>query len=628
MQGINNSPSVNQSYTYEIFLGSGQLDSLAWHDFLYKIGKYLGRRFSWQLVVNIKYNTFHFYLITPKALPIDLGSGNFILKTTKHLRLTTDSQPMMSKLLWNRLEANLIEIQHKLAKRNLDLLELNLTFYLSKKDLHGVARVVAQSCDQALHDFRLSLFTPANLLSINFDQNKSLSFKKIPKYLKLDKLFDSINQKEENALLKVDTFPYAENDFYLHLSDYDFAKHSLILGSSGAGKSKLISLLIHDVFKQSPEKYKVVVIDPHDNLKHDLSDIASQSVLDFRTIESSVNLFKTTSQDLSASVELTLNLFQNLLGRNYNGQVARVLRFSTYLLLAQDQLSFLSLRKLLTDLEFRMQTVSKMEGVVPISVTRFFLTDYNEIKNQFYKDAIAPIITFIDEMQMVPVFNQEAKIDTLDDVLSKNFLSVFSLNRLNLGNTVAQTIAGLLMQQLFLLVQAQKHPQHLIIVIDEIAAIENPILARFLSELRKYHTSVILAGQYFSQISENLRASILSNTANFYIFRVSKSDATLVVQNLEMKLVGEKSKDDEVDLLTHLENRECIARISKDGKLLPALRAKTVDCPDLERIENNPTETKHSAIDAMARQFSFSVDTAPNVHDIMKANSTNRKKLP
>ncbi len=626
MKGHEKQASAAVFYSYEIFLSSDQLTSEAWHQFLCQIAKYLGRRHSWQIITKLQYNTIHYYLITPRSLPINLAGGTFLLKTTPLPTITTN-QAVATKLFLNTTEHNFISLNHKLTKRNLQLTELNLTFSFSKQTLHGTARLATQDSKQQPHYFRLALFTPATLLSVNFAQNPSLSYKKIPKYLKIDKLLSSISQDPQDALFKVDTFPYAEADYYLHPRDYDFAKHSLILGSSGAGKSKLISLLLHDVARQTPDQYKIVVIDPHDNLKRDLCDIPQQSVLDFRTLERSIDLFKTTSQDINASVELALSLFQNLFGDNYNGQIGRVLRFSIYLLLAKNQLSFLTLRKLLTDLEYRMQLVKAMEDQVPLSVTHFFLTDYNEIKNQFYKDAIAPIVAFIDEMQMVPVFNQDTKINTLSDTLTQNFLTIFSLNRLSLGNKVTQTIAGLLMQQLFLLVQTATISQHLIIVIDEVAAIENPILARFLSELRKYHASVILAGQYFTQVSEDLRASILANTANFYIFRVSKNDASLTVQNLEMKLVGEKSKDDEIDLLTHLENRECIARISREGKLLPAFRAKTMDCPDLEYQDSEVVEALTPTDQAATAEFNFFINTNLSAHDIMKVNSTNRKKL-
>ena len=71
---------------------------------------------------------------------------------------------------------------------------------------------------------------------------------------------------------------------------------------------------------------------------------------------------------------------------------------------------------------------------------------------------------------------------------------------MTLGLNITKTIAGFAMQQILQLVQAHKFDEHIILVIDEVSIIENPIISRFLSEARKYNLSLILAGQYFEQI--------------------------------------------------------------------------------------------------------------------------------
>ena len=67
------------------------------------------------------------------------------------------------------------------------------------------------------------------------------------------------------------------------------------------------------------------------------------------------------------------------------------------------------------------------------------------------------------------------------------------------------------MQQLLTIIQKQEISEHIIFIIDEVAVIENPILSRYLSEARKYNLSLILASQYFSQISNELKNSIFAN---------------------------------------------------------------------------------------------------------------------
>ncbi|MDE5539655.1 MAG: DUF87 domain-containing protein, partial [Bacilli bacterium] len=399
-----------------------------------------------------------------------------------------------------------------------------------------------------------------------------------------------LKNESNNSLLSVDTFPYLENNYYIQHDSYDFAKHSLVIGSSGSGKSKFLALLIERINKINRGKYKVVVIDPHDALKDDLQGISSSKVIDFQDISRSIDIFKNSITDINASVELMLSLFRTLISDGYNGRLERVLRYSVYLLMQKGDFSFLNLRKLLLDLDYRNGLISELKRVVPVSVSYFFLTDFNELKNQSYNEAIAPIIAFIDEMQMIPVFNSEEKLEGIKEVVENNFLSVFSLNRLKIGDKGTKTIAGILMQQLFLLGQERTSLEHLIVVVDEVSVIENSILQRFLAEMRKYNVSVILAGQYFSQISAELKEAILANTSNYYIFRVSKNDAMALKNNIEIKIVNSDKDEDKYKMLTDLKARECLVRISKNGYVYPAFKARTVDYitkPHL-KVENKP----------------------------------------
>ena len=53
-----------------------------------------------------------------------------------------------------------------------------------------------------------------------------------------------LNSDKEKALLKANVFPYLQEELYLKHTDYEFSKHSVVIGASGTGKSKLISSMI------------------------------------------------------------------------------------------------------------------------------------------------------------------------------------------------------------------------------------------------------------------------------------------------------------------------------------------------------------------------------------------------
>ncbi len=560
-------------YTYEIFLKHAQVAPDEWSVFIAQIAHYLGSFVKWRIYVVSEQNVVHYYLESPLSVPVSPSSNSFLLKPAD-LDLV-DSHAPFGGFYYNARSDNYVAVYQDLHKYHYRLQRAILTFHGAEATAFGRAQIF-YTCHGRHYAKRLLRFCPSTFLSIDFTKAKSFLFKKFPKYLKLNKVVKLLTPHSEQSLLQVDSFPYLDGNYCLRHDRYDFFKHSLVIGGSGSGKSRLLASLIDKVSQTSSEQYKIVVIDPHDALYRDCTSVASQSVVNFQDVSSSISLFPNDTTNLTASVELMLTLFRSLINDNYNGHLERVLRYSTYLLMIAQSFSFLTLRKLLLDVEFRNNLLARYEKQVPASVAHFFLADFIELKSQNYNDAIAPIIAFIDELLMVPVFSTEASLPDISDEIQHNFLNIFSLNRLRLGTKAVQTLAGLLMQQLFLFAQ-QPHDWRLIVIIDEVSVIETPIITRFLAELRKYNTFVILAGQYFNQISPELQSAIFANVSNYYLFHVSRHDASLLASNLKIKIEGSDDPEDAIGILTGLKQRECLVQITHGEESLPIFKARTID---------------------------------------------------
>ena len=509
-------------------------------------------------------------------------------------------------------KGTLLQLEIAFLKLYEDKIKTSINYYLNKND--------------QIKKYHALLALPTNILTADFEGNKRYFYKASPKYLDINKILHLLSSDASNAILSIDTFPYLQGNFYLNQNNFSFDKHTVIFGSSGTGKSKLISLLINNINKNASLKsqYKIVVIDPHASLENDIGGLGK--VIDFNNNLDSIDLFMNNSKDTVATTEVLLDLFKSLLADQYNSKLERVLRHSLHLLLTAESFNFTNLRKLLLDLEYRNNLIRKLKYNLPISVMEFFLTDFNELKTKSYGEAISPIIGFIDEMQMLPVFNSNQNNDNLNNTLKNNFLTLFSLDRTKLGDKVTKTIAGLIMQQLLTIVQKREMDEHIIFIIDEVAIIENPILARFLSETRKYNLSLILAGQYFNQISEELKNSIFANVINYFIFRVSKLDANVLVDNFNMKIPLDDSKERKVKLLTELNNRECVARIEANGILLPAFKGTTLDFISIPRMKKTDINNSNTIDENNAQNnTNFKINTNINLKDILIANSTGKK---
>ena len=613
--------------TSEIYLTKKNITKEEWSELIRVISNYNGLFRKWKIIIKNDKNQIRYFVKTNCSLPSTINNLNsFLLKSVNNIFLPKSNitLPFITKV--NNSVVDIINYSEIKNKGNLIFLEItfqklyegkikaNTNFYLNKNGF--------------IKKYKALFTLPTNLLSIDFDGNKRYFYKNAPKYLDINKILHLLNTDPHSSILKIDTFPYLQGNFYLNQNNYNFDKHSIVLGSSGCGKSKFISLLINNIYKNRNlrQRYRVVVIDPHASLENDIGGISK--VIDFKNSLDSIDLFINNSDDVISSTELLLELLKSLIADQYNSKLERVLRHSIHILLTNESFNFSNLRKLLLDLEYRNDLIKKLKYKLPISVIDFFLSDFNDLKTKSYGEAISPIIAFIDEMEMIPVFNEQETEENLKDTICDNFLTLFSLDRTKLGDKVTKTISGLVMQQLLTIIGRREINEHIIFIVDEVAVVENPILSRFLSEARKYNLSLVLAGQYFSQISESLKESIFANVVNYYIFRVSKLDANILVDNFNMKIPLDDTRDRKIKLLTELNNRECIVRLDSNGILLPAFKGVTLNYTSIPRIKRTINNNKINNTNNLNKsKTNFSLNSNASLKDILISNSTNKKDV-
>jgi len=627
-----------KKFISEIFLTSKFVTEDSWLKLIYSISTLNGRFRKWDMFVVIDMNTVRYFVKTSKQLPSIINNlGEFLLKNINY-KHKVKSQFQLFYLITNR-EKNVLDVFDKnesKKSRTLKISQISIFPYCKNNFLYCTKLFFEKKSKKWIS--KIALFNiPHKFLSIDFSiYNRFFYEKEAIKYLDIQKSLYLLENNEKNSILKVDGFPYFNGNSYLHLHNYDFDKHSLIIGASGSGKSKFISSMIANIKNnlKTNIKYKVVVIDPHAAMEKDIGGLEDTRVIDFKKFQDSVNLFMNAGDDVVITTELLMTLFENLIGDLYNSKLERVLRHSIHLLLIKQNLSFGNLRKLILDIEFRNTLVKELEDQLSESTVNFFLSDFNELKNQSYQEAIAPIISFIDEMQILPIFNTDLTgLKSIKEVIKENFLTIFSLNQVTLGESVTKTISGFIIQQILQLVQSASFNEHIIFIIDEVPVVENPILRRFLSEARKYNLSLVLAGQYFNQMSEELQKSIFANVMNYYIFRISRSDAQVLESNIQMEVAIHDSYKIRLKILTELMNRECIVRLSDKGRVLQAFKGTTMDFTPIPRSNKNQIlemdliKQNENIFTKVKNKIKFTINTNIKLKELMKSQSTSRKKI-
>lgn len=569
-------------FCYEIYPTSKFVSAEFWQKLIAAVSEFQKPFSSWRVIIVCKTVKVHYFIETNFKIPASLKSlPSFLFQKAE----PPIFQTWLAKPFYLRQPYNFIDLKNYLKiRKNFSTNIFEFQFYKTFRR-QTVARIYAHGKGRS---YQLLPPMASELLATDFSHNPQIAYKSPPKYLDVYKALPLLSEDCKNSFLVVDAFPYHQTPQYLDQTTINFDRHSLVLGASGSGKSKFLSLLVDHAAKnpEATKKYKFVIIDPHAALEQEIGQLGR--VIDFLATADSADLFSSQTKDPVVAVELLLDIFRGLIANNYNSKLERVLRHSLYLLLSTEKFNFHNLRKLLLDLDFRNQLLKTFEANLPDSVVTFFLAEFSEIKVRSYTEAISPIIALVDEVEMIPVFSREAKTDCITQLIQQNFLTIFSLDRTKFGDRVVKIIAGLIMQQILTLAEQHTFSEHIILVVDEVAVIENPILCRFLAEARKYHLSVILAGQYFGGVSPELRQAIFANATNYYIFRIAKNDASLIVHNFDMKIPLDDTIERKIKILTELQNRECIVRISADDKLIPAFKCTTLDFTPQPRIRKTP----------------------------------------
>ena len=592
------------AYWYELYLTRDSCDAAGWRSIMLTLGQHIGMLRHFAIAVEIKGSTVHYYVGSNRDVSMlsdDMDGA--ILRPTHYANVAIPASNRKESFI-QFAPGNLISTREKYSvKRGIELewALFRIRIYdathalcnteLAFKQSHGGTYSIAQ---------KQSLVLPSALLAFDFTANPKYMRVKQPQYLNIQKSLDTLQSSAEGAIFQVDTFPYLPKDYYLTLDSYDFAMHSFIIGASGSGKSKLISLFINQLFSrpENYEKYRVVVIDPHASLEEDLLHINGSNVIRFKGTDDGAELFAGAGTDISAATELTGTLFKSLLADQYSPKLERVLRFSLYVLMTAQVMTLDNLKRFLTDIDYRDQLLKHVAGFVPDNIARFFGGDFNELRTKYYNESISPIVSLVEEMQLQPSLSREFDdSSSLSTLINKNPLTVFSLNKVSMGDKVVKTVAGLLIQQIFLLAQSHSFAEKVILIIDEVSVVQNPALAQILAEARKYNLFVFLTQQYFGQIEKPLQDAIFTNVANYYVFRVSEEDARALEGNLTIELpkeavleekeIGNKENELRVRILTSLNSRECLVRMSSSGNILPCIKAKTIDYI-------NPTHTHSS----------------------------------
>ncbi len=374
------------------------------------------------------------------------------------------------------------------------------------------------------------------------------------------------------------------------VDNFDIFQHTLIVGSSGVGKSKLIYIIAKAILTAYPDVH-VVLVDPHGEMKKAFDKEAY--IIDFKN--NYIDPLELTEEKTPLMTQLVAQIINSSIGAD-NRHVERILFYVTFLLTELDMLSLENISKVITDEATRMELVSRSESD---EVKRFFDEEYNDIEMKFYNQAILPILNFISEYNLY--VGGEKKKENLLDIIKKYRLVVVTFDPKFFGKRMIKFFASAISNQMYVYAITEQLDKPTIYILDEFPRVEARMIKDMLAETRKFNLLVYLSCQYLGQLSKEVRDSVISNIRNIISFKVNREDAALLSSIMEIKVEEyfKKSRSQteieeaKREMFIRLHQRQVIARLFDGRHYLLPMKLEVVNVKKWQAVPyKNTVQTK------------------------------------
>lgn len=365
---------------------------------------------------------------------------------------------------------------------------------------------------------------------------------------------------------------------------YDRSRHVYIIGQTGAGKSGTLELFaLSDIYHNQG----YAIIDPHgDFAVNNMKFIPANRIKDvvyFNPADTSYplgfNPLEVYDPNMKSNIASEMiGVLYRMFSESWGPRLEYILRYTILALLERPDTTMLDITRMLTDKNFRKETLSYCRDTV---VLQFWNTEFNTWTEKFQSEAIAPILNKVGAFTANPVIRnivgQPRSTFNIRQIMDEGKILVVNLSKGLLGEDNSSILGALLVTKIQLAAMSRsdipkiedRRPFYL--YVDEFQNFATDSFATILSEARKYGLNLTVANQYVSQMTDTVRNAVFGNVGTMVCFRVSADDAPLLVKQFEPQFEA-------TDLL-QMANRNFVINMVINGEKTPAFSARTLQLP-------------------------------------------------
>lgn len=356
--------------------------------------------------------------------------------------------------------------------------------------------------------------------------------------------------------------------------------HMYLLGKTGTGKSSLMESLMLDDLKKG---LGFALIDPHGDLvkkiKSQIPDERISDVIDFDIPNPNqpygfnpLGNVPIGKRALAASG--LVQVFRHLWLDSWGPRLEYILRNCLLSLLDYPGATMSDILRILSDKPFREKVVLHIDNT---QIRDFWNKEYNLYPERLRSEAISPIQNkvgaFLSNSLLQKILTKPEKLLNLRRTMDEGKILLVNLAKGSIGEDTSNLLGSLLISRFDLAAlsradQSEEERKDFSLYLDEFHNFTTQSLMFMLSELRKYRLSLVLAHQYLTQLTPNIRDAILGNVGTIIVFRIGATDAEYIA----MEFAPEFTIGD----FTNLPNYSIYLKMMIDGKVSRPFSALTL----------------------------------------------------
>lgn len=334
----------------------------------------------------------------------------------------------------------------------------------------------------------------------------------------------------------------------IRLSDADRARHMYVVGQTGVGKSTFLeNLALQDML----EGRGFAFVDPHGDTAEKLLSMVpkerTEDVIYFSPADMDfplgLNMFEYHSEDqkdflIQESINMLYKLYdpqrQGIIGPRYE----HLFRNAALAIMADPEGgTFVDIPKLFRDPAFVEQ---KLKHVTDPNVLEFWRkempqsqrsNEFGEVTSWF----VSKFGAFLSNEMMRNIIGQTKSSFDLREVMDSGKILLVNLSRGRTGDLNSKLLGMIFVMKFEAAAMSRADvPEEMrrdfCLYVDEFQNFSTDSFADILSQARKYHLNLIVANQFTTQLSEEIRDAVFGNVGSVISFRVGTTDAEFLAK--------------------------------------------------------------------------------------------------